>query len=681
MARGLAEVLGFGRYEPLFRIGIGGMAEVYAARIRGEAGFQKLVAVKRMLPHLTGDPKFVGMFLDEARLAANIQSPHVVSTLDLGRSEEGALYIVMELVIGVTIGQVLVYLSERGEYIDPLIGLELVAQAAQGLDDAHEARAPAGKLLELVHRDVSPQNILIGLDGRARMTDFGIAHALHLRRTQTQVGEMKGKFSYFSPEQAKGLAIDRRSDIFALGVVGWEVLTGRRLFRGKMFEALEAIQSRPIPPPHELRPSLPPSVSDVLLKALERDPDARYPTASAFAAELRRTINALGEAPDTRTIGSFVTEVGGDRLDQIQQHIASADGSTVTTTGTAVLDMDQRDRPLLSAVKSEGSRPGTSTGRSGGGERSSSSSGPVMPGSEHPTRVALARGREASNDREMVLGTAPTDAHEITKPPATAPRSVAEPATALLDSPAGGDDREESPTQIGAPLFDMPTVREGSRDSLRNLDGPTIEYEDPTAAAGASRLARGARGETPHVGFARRPPPPPAPTVFPWLRSKGIVPANVSDLTVVVGIILLVLSMSFGFGIVMALSAADRDAPQAVDHAVEPAGPSLPPLELPNLVNRDTHRDAPPPVRLDDSAGEASSDSAGPDGMIDSPDSEDDRDPGPSMGDTHATMSTSTMSPRIRTTPTRSTTATMSTSAMSTAAISTTSMRPTIPVW
>lgn len=324
MARDLAEVVDFGRYEPLFRIGLGGMAEVYAARIRGEAGFQKLVAVKRMLPHLTGDQKFVDMFLDEARLAANISSPHVVQTLDLGRADDDSLYIVMNLVLGVTVSEILRYLATEKKFIDTGIAVELIVQAAQGLDDAHEAAAPSGEPLSLVHRDISPQNILVGTDGRARVTDFGIAHAILLRRTETQVGELKGKFAYFSPEQALGKNLDRRSDIFALGIVAWELFTGRRLFKGTPLQQLEKVKRCEIAAPASLRPELPEALSNAIMQALAADPDDRFASAASFASALRRVGGSFEDIPGPRAIGRFAAEVGGDRIERIRQCIANS---------------------------------------------------------------------------------------------------------------------------------------------------------------------------------------------------------------------------------------------------------------------------------------------------------------------------------------------------------------------
>ena len=218
-----------GRYRLLFRIAAGGMAEVYVGAQRGERGFRKLVAIKRMLPHLGTDEHFVQMFLDEARIAADINSPHVVPTLDLGVDENDAPFLVMELIVGLSLAQLLRSVFARGERVPVAIAVEILAQAADGLHDAHEARSATGVPLGIVHRDISPQNVLLGTDGRARITDFGVARALN-RLTRTNTGELKGKFAYFSPEQANAAELDARADVFALGVVAWETLAAQRLF-------------------------------------------------------------------------------------------------------------------------------------------------------------------------------------------------------------------------------------------------------------------------------------------------------------------------------------------------------------------------------------------------------------------------------------------------------------------
>jgi len=315
--------LTFGRYEALFHIASGGMAEVFAARLRGPAGFQKLVAVKRLLPDLT-DEHFVTMFLDEARLAANITSPHVVQTLELGRADDdGALYIVMELVVGVTLYDLCVSIfdSTMGKTPVPYVA-EMIAQAARGLDDAHHATTPTGQPLHVVHRDVSPQNILVGLDGRVRVTDFGIARAVS-RSTETQVGKLKGKVAYLSPEQSRSQPLDPRSDVFALGIVTWEALTGRSLFNtGDALETVRRVRTMRIPNPRELRADIPEPLARVVMWALERDLDRRCPSAARYAQALRE---AVPDRPGPKEIGELVRERGGASLQAIQARMSRID--------------------------------------------------------------------------------------------------------------------------------------------------------------------------------------------------------------------------------------------------------------------------------------------------------------------------------------------------------------------
>jgi serine/threonine protein kinase len=286
--------LRFGRYEALFRVAQGGMAEVFAARIRGEAGFERLVAVKRMLPHLAGDERFVNMFLDEARLAAPLASPHVVSTLDLGRDEEGSPYIVLELVVGASLAALLNRAGTRGAPIPVPVALEILAQTALGLHHAHEALAPSGAPLAIVHRDVSPQNVIVGTSGTVKVSDFGIAKAAIARLTHTAHGSIKGKIAYLSPEQANARAVDRRSDVYALGVVAWEVLAGRRLHDARDAELLGRVR-RPQTAPllSSIRGDLPASLVSAVARALAIDPDARWSTAGELAEVLRTHIAAF----------------------------------------------------------------------------------------------------------------------------------------------------------------------------------------------------------------------------------------------------------------------------------------------------------------------------------------------------------------------------------------------------
>ncbi len=309
-----------GRYEILAPIANGGMAQVYAARLAGEGRFERLVAIKRMLPNLVEDDGFVDMFLDEGRIAAAIDSPHVVQTLDLDRGPDGEPYLVLEFVSGVSLHH-LQRTVDRAGLVFPLdLAIEVLAQAAAGLHDAHEARTPTGRPLEIVHRDVSPQNILVDARGRARITDFGVARAIE-RATRTNTGDLKGKHAYFAPEQLTNQVYDRRVDVWALGVVGWEVCTGRRLFGGRgTLETLKAVASEPIPPVTTYRPDAAPAIAEAISRALERDPARRWPDARAF----ERALRAAAAGADTAALGDFVTTHGGTFLRHLEADLRAA---------------------------------------------------------------------------------------------------------------------------------------------------------------------------------------------------------------------------------------------------------------------------------------------------------------------------------------------------------------------
>jgi serine/threonine-protein kinase len=329
-----------GRYEVLFRLAGGGMAEVFVGRLLGEGGFVRYVAIKRMLPHLAEDARFVDMFLDEGRLAGFVSSPNVVQTLDVGRDADGALFIVMELVRGASLHALLSANAKRGTHVPIPIALSLLVDAARGLHDAHEATTPLGEPMHLVHRDVSPQNLLVGIDGRARITDFGVARAVH-RNTATAVGELKGKLGYFAPEQARG-QVDRRTDVFALGIVAWELLTGRRLFDGDdVLQKLEKVRSMPIPAPSSRRHDVPPQLDAVIACALDRDLRTRCSSAGELAERLRDAARAAHVEPASpREVGAYVREVLGDAVANLERRLADAaheDARARTHVGTQVI--------------------------------------------------------------------------------------------------------------------------------------------------------------------------------------------------------------------------------------------------------------------------------------------------------------------------------------------------------
>jgi serine/threonine-protein kinase len=329
------------------------MGEVYAASAQGEAGFTKLVALKLMREGFE-DPDRLQMFLDEARLAAHITSPYVVSTYDLGRDESGALCIAMELVVGLSLRKLGRELNKRSDEVSfPFAEITaFLIQAAQGLHDAHQARAPTGELLQIVHRDVSPQNILLGIDGRARLTDFGVARAV-LRDSQTRSGQLKGKFAYLSPEQAVGAPIDHRSDVFSLGTVAWESLTGERLFSADHpAKIMRKIVAMDVPPVHEARPGVPPEVSAVVERALARPVVDRYQTAAEFAHDLRTAARATLGIPTVDELGQFVDERGGKALQEFRERLRTAATEVASSVGIEALskEVDAPDKPEATAT-------------------------------------------------------------------------------------------------------------------------------------------------------------------------------------------------------------------------------------------------------------------------------------------------------------------------------------------
>jgi serine/threonine protein kinase len=306
---GRAAPLLVGRYAIHDRIAAGGMATVHLGRLVGEGGFARTVAIKRLHPHFATDPDFVSMFLDEGRLAARIRHPNVVQTLDVVVDSD-EVFLVMDYVDGDSLAALIRAAGKRGETVPPACAVALVAGALHGLHAAHEAKSDAGMPLGIVHRDVSPQNILVGVDGVARVLDFGVAKALGQSHV-TREGQLKGKLAYMSPEQIQGHEVDRRTDIFAASVVLWEVLTGRRLFKADGdAQILHRVLHGDIPRPSTLAGSVPQVLDDVVMRGLARDTSLRFPSAETMADALEEAVAPLA----VRKVGAWVRGMFGDAL-------------------------------------------------------------------------------------------------------------------------------------------------------------------------------------------------------------------------------------------------------------------------------------------------------------------------------------------------------------------------------
>jgi serine/threonine protein kinase len=313
-----------GRYELLLPVAAGGMAMVWAARLRGSRGFQKIVAVKTMLPKLSEDPQFEKMFLDEASLASRIQHPNVVEVLDLGE-QDGVLFIAMEWLDGVPLNQ-LMKAAKVASGIPLDVAVHFLTHAAEGLHAAHELKDDRGQSIGLVHRDVSPQNIIVGYDGFTKMVDFGLAKATALGDGATRAGQLKGKISYMAPEQVRGDPLDRRADLFALGVVLYAVTTGKHPFRRESEGAtLFAISSPdPAPAPSKFIEGYPEKLEAVLMKAIAKNPNDRFSTALEMARALEETLPEAERVHGGERVGRFVNELLGAQREEQRAQLAEA---------------------------------------------------------------------------------------------------------------------------------------------------------------------------------------------------------------------------------------------------------------------------------------------------------------------------------------------------------------------
>ncbi|CAN5879763.1 hypothetical protein BH11MYX2_BH11MYX2_28640 [soil metagenome] len=358
---GAGSLLGkrLGKYEILALLALGGTAEIYLARIGGAAGFEKYVVVKCLHDHLADDPEFVKMFLDEARLAAHLDHSNIVQTMELGE-HENRYYMVMEFLAGLSLAMVVRRAGDRlsGGSMPAPLSLNILAQACAGLHYAHE-RAINGKALSIVHRDISPQNLVVSFEGVVKVVDFGIAKA-ELRQTQTRAGTIKGKFAYMSPEQCVANNVDRRTDVFALGVILWELLTGKRLFkRNSPYETYQAVIDCNVEIPSKHNHDLDPAVDAIVMKALAKQKEHRYPTAEAFGDALGGYLHHRGKGSGPNEVGRFFDvqftqeiEEHGARMRELIAQASSDDFSVDTGVGWTEED-GGKNTVSLSAKKDE----------------------------------------------------------------------------------------------------------------------------------------------------------------------------------------------------------------------------------------------------------------------------------------------------------------------------------------
>src|SRR4051812_40128795 len=300
-----------GRYMVLKHLASGGMADVLLGRTDGIEGFERHVVLKRIRPEHARDQRFIRMFLDEARVAANLHHQHIVQVHDTGESD-GEYFIAMEYIHGEDVRSILSAASKRRAHVPLGLAVAIVSATAAGLHYAHERRGNDRRPLGIVHRDISPSNVLVGYDGSIKVLDFGIAKAS--MRTETRSGSLKGKISYMSPEQLKGSAIDRRSDVYSLGVVLYELATTTRLFKGESdYMVMDQIVNGRVSLPQVRRPDLPNELSAIIMRAIAPDPERRYFTAEELRVAIDQFANKTGLTASTSAIGGYLRKQFGDR--------------------------------------------------------------------------------------------------------------------------------------------------------------------------------------------------------------------------------------------------------------------------------------------------------------------------------------------------------------------------------
>jgi len=400
----------FGRYQLLGLLGEGGMGRLYIAERRGIQGFVKIVALKRIQPHLADSKQLREMFLNEARIAARLEHPNIVATYELGEVD-GNYFISMEYLPGEDLSAIIAGCVNERMPID--IAAALAQQAAQGLHYAHEARDGHGKPIGLVHRDVSPRNIFVTYHGIVKLLDFGVVRGPEKQKSVP--GVFKGKYGYCAPEQLEGRAIDRRTDVFCLGIALWECLTGARLFDADSDAAtIDAVRSRRIDPPSALRPDVPPELDAIAMRALARDPARRFKTAHDVSEELDRFLIGVDDRPTSKSVGRWMETIFGAERASLKKAISQ--GGEIEATLERLFAL-HAIRPAHAEVT--GSTGGhalaqpralwsTSVGSHPSGDRRSGSEPSFTPPTIGPTLADGLAGRGSSGARSAV--TPPTPA-------------------------------------------------------------------------------------------------------------------------------------------------------------------------------------------------------------------------------------------------------------------------------
>ena len=491
-----------GKYEILRKIATGGMAEIYLARSRGTAGFEKLVVIKRILPNVAEDPTFVQMFLDEARLAATLQHPNIADVYDVGEAE-GTPFFAMEYIHGQDVRNIRMTARKRDENVPLAIALAIVHGTASALDYAHEKRGNDGKSIGLVHRDVSASNVIVSYDGAIKLLDFGIARASS-RTHKTQVGTLKGKIPYMSPEQCRGFELDRRSDLFSLGVVAFELTVGRRPFRGDSdFEVMDQIVHKGAPTPSSLMRDYPPELEAIVMKLLAMKQQDRYQTAEEMLQDLDPFLAQHRLWVSPKPLGKYMRTIFEDRITAWES--AQQEGASLAQfVAESVTSQSQRSELVTPPSAFPGLLPLSQEMPAVSAPVSAQMPAVVQPMLEQnvdsrptvypqlrPSRgkalfviaavLAVAIGGIAGfvvysgkTEHQGTTTTEPPSAKPAAKPLET---QVARPSDKAIDKPA-----DKAPDKAPDKAIDQPIGQAGDKPAHKAIDQPTVKAADKPVA-------------------------------------------------------------------------------------------------------------------------------------------------------------------------------------------------------
>jgi serine/threonine protein kinase len=457
------------QFHILRRLGVGGMAEVFAALRREPGGRDRPVVIKRPLADLAAHPEFLAMFLDEARIASSLHHPNIVRVYEIVHQPDTAL-IVMELVDGKSVSSLLARLERSGQRLESRLAAHVVARAAEGLHYAHTRTDASGTPLRIIHRDVSPQNVLVSFTGDVKVIDFGIAHALG-RVTQTRTGTRKGKTGYMAPEQARAAAIDSRVDVFALGILLWELSCGRRLFvRPDDFRTMNALLVDPIPLPSSVA-AVPRELEEITMRALARDPDERFQSADELRAALDAFTASVGGAMPAE-LGALVKVLFATETPLMRQELSTNhDIAPAVVTGTTVQVRKPRPQRSQLVLLGVGAVLAATLGAGLGWVGNRVGLASVNKLAERPASAA-AKGTAGGNTPVALASPALAQQNIVPTPPAgQAAESTVQPRPRFAPVPA-------APVQATPPTPPAPEVSEVDERAARK------------AAAAARRLRR-----------------------------------------------------------------------------------------------------------------------------------------------------------------------------------------------